>query len=269
MRAADHNRIPIACRMALATVVISVGMGCGSGKSTGSFSPSSPAPTQKSAVTPILLFTGTGTSAPDVSALESVLQTLKLTYTTIDSAHLDAITVSQLRAYKLLIVPGGNSITIGQNLTATATAAVRNAVQQDGLHYLGVCAGAFFAGSSIYNGLDLTSGVWFDFYADEAKGVHKDAVKITLPDNSSLEAYWEDGPQLSGWGDVVAEFSDGTPAITQGSSGNGLVVLSGVHLEAPAAWRTGMAFTTPVSVDLNFAGQLVQAALTGNALPHF
>jgi hypothetical protein len=40
----------------------------------------------------------------------------------------------------------------------------RNTVR-GGLSYLGICAGAFFAGASPYNGLNLTSGVRFPFYA--------------------------------------------------------------------------------------------------------
>jgi len=50
------------------------------------------------------------------------------------------MTEVQLRAYKLLIVPGGNSITIGNNLKPGTTANIRNAVTKDGLHYLGICA---------------------------------------------------------------------------------------------------------------------------------
>jgi len=42
-----------------------------------------------------------------------------------------------------------------------------------------VCAGGFFAGDSGYNGLNLTSGVRFGFYAAEARGVRKAAVAIT------------------------------------------------------------------------------------------
>ena len=67
---------------------------------------------------------------------------------------------SQLSVYRLLIVPGGNFEQIGNGLTSSTTANVRNAVR-NGLNYLGICAGAFFAGNSPYNGLNLTSGVRF------------------------------------------------------------------------------------------------------------
>lgn len=218
---------------------------------------------------PVLLFTGTGTSAPDVAAVESLLQTLNLSYATADSAQLNAMSEQQMGGYKLLIVPGGNSITIGSDLTASTAAAIRGAVQEYGLHYLGICAGAFFGGYSIYNGVNLTDGVFFNFYAAEYEGIDEEPVEISFPNSQPLDVYWQDGPQLSGWGSVVATFPDGTPAIVEGMSGSGFVIFTGVHLEAPASWRGTMVFTTPVSVDLAYASTVTQAALNGTQLPHF
>jgi hypothetical protein len=111
--------------------------------------------------------------------------------------------------------------------------------------------------------------VWFNFYADENKGIHVEPVEISFPSSAPLDVYWQDGPQLSGWGAVVAKFPDGTPAIVEGQSGKGIVVLTGVHLEAPESWRGSMTFTTPVSVDLAYAGTVIQATLNGTPLPHF
>ena len=50
-----------------------------------------------------------------------------------------------------------------------------------------------------------------------------------------------------GWGAVVGKYPDGTPAIVEGTSGKGWVILCGVHPEAPANWRQGMTFTTPAT----------------------
>jgi glutamine amidotransferase-like uncharacterized protein len=140
---------------------------------------------------------------------------------------------------------------------------------QQGLNYLGICAGAFYGGFSVYNGVDLTSGVWFNFYADEDRGIHKEPVNLSFPNGSMLEMYWEDGPQLSGWGQVVAKFPDGTPAIAEGTFGKGFVLLTGIHAEAPASWRDGLSFTTPVQTDLSYAATLLKSALQGSPLPHF
>jgi hypothetical protein len=226
-------------------------------------------PQQQPNTTPILIFNGTGTSSTDVSAVEAVVKAKGLAYNTANSSQLDAMSQSQLTAYKLFIVPGGNSITIGNNLSSKATTTVRDAVAQ-GLNYLGICAGAFFGGySNPYNGLDLTSGVWFGFYADHYKGINKEPVAISFPGGTKLDIYWQDGPQVSGWGQVVGKYPNGTSAITEGYWGKGFVLLSGVHPEAPAGWRYGMNFFTPLDVDLAFAGTLVTSALNRVTLPHF
>jgi glutamine amidotransferase-like uncharacterized protein len=217
---------------------------------------------------PILLFNGTGTIANDVKAVEAILLAHRLAYSTANSAQLNSMSQTQLKAYRLLIVPGGNSITIGDYLTHTTTAKIHNAVNE-GLHYLGICAGGFFGGYSDHNGLNLTSGVWFEYYADHAKGISKAAVEVRDSHGDALDQYWQEGPQFSGWGSIVGEYPDGAPAVVEGRSGNGWVILSGVHAEAPESWRYGMKFTTPVSVDNSYAATLVLAALNGTELPHY
>ncbi|HLZ42361.1 MAG TPA: BPL-N domain-containing protein [Candidatus Sulfotelmatobacter sp.] len=219
--------------------------------------------------TSIILFNGTGTSSSDVSAVEAILTANNLGYITKNSSQIEAMSESQLAGYKLLIVPGGNSITIGDNLTTAATTNIHNAVTKDGMHYLGICAGGFFGGYSIYNGLNLTSGVWFNFYEEYDDGYHKLAVNISAPTGSPLDQYWQDGPEFTGWGSIVGKYPDGTPAIVEGSSGNGWVILSGVHPEAPASWRTGMTFTTSVATDNAYAGTLILAALNRTTLSHY
>jgi hypothetical protein len=221
-----------------------------------------------SGVPSILLFDGTGTSPNDVAAVETILKDGGLSYQKVSSSQLNAMNESALMAYRLMIVPGGDFLAIGNGLTATTTANVRTAVDS-GLNYLGICAGAFFAGASPHNGLNLTSGVRFGFYAIEAQGIRKAAVDITIAGSPAVAHYWEDGPELTGWGAVVARYPDGTPAIVEGSFGDGWVILTGIHPEAPESWRHGMNFTTPASVDNAYAGALIRAALYRTSLPHF
>jgi glutamine amidotransferase-like uncharacterized protein len=213
------------------------------------------------------LFAGSGTSPHDVAAIETVLKANHLSYATATSGQLNGMSASQLRAYRLLIVPGGNFEQIGKGLTASTAVTVRNAVGS-GLNYLGICAGAFFAGASPYNGLNLTSGVRFTFYAAAAQGIRKAAVDIAIAGSPTLSHYWEDGPQLTGWGAVVAKYPDGTPAIVEGSFGEGWVILAGIHPEAPESWRRGMTFTTPARVDIAYAGTMIRAALNRTQLEH-
>jgi glutamine amidotransferase-like uncharacterized protein len=216
---------------------------------------------------PILLFNGKGTSVNDVAAVEKILKNKDLKYSTVNSRQLNRMSESQLRGYSLMIVPGGNYLIMGNSLTTNTTSKIHNAVQ-GGLNYLGICAGALLAGDAPCNSLNLT-GVRFKFYAVVNRGVHKTAVAIDSADKTSLEHYWEDGPQLTGWGSVVGKYPDGTSAIAEGMSGKGWVILCGVHPEAPMNWRGGMNFGTSASVDNAYAGKLIDAALHGTLLPHY
>jgi glutamine amidotransferase-like uncharacterized protein len=223
---------------------------------------------QSSNIAPILLFNGIGTSPNDVTAVETVLNSNHLNYSTVNSSQLNQMSESQLQRYHLLIVPGGNFVDIGNSLTSSTTANIRNAVQ-NGLNYLGICAGGFFAGNSPYNGLNLTSGVRFGFYSAENQGIRKTSVLITVAGAPTLDHYWEDGPQFTGWGTVVGKYPDGTPAIVQGTFGSGWVILAGVHPEVPENWRRGMTFTTPASDDNAYAAILINAALNRTSLAHY
>ena len=116
----------------------------------------------------------------------------------------------------------------------------------------------------------MTSGVWFNTYANNGKGTGKTAVEISYPDGlPRLDQYWQDGPELNGWGEIVGKYPDGTSAIVEGASGKGWVVLTGIHAEAPASWRTGMNFTTSVAVDNAYFETMVTAALAGTPLPSY
>jgi glutamine amidotransferase-like uncharacterized protein len=219
-------------------------------------------------VPPVLLFNGTGTSHHDVAAIETLLEKSPIAYSTANSAQLDEMSAVRLRAYRLIIVPGGDFTRIGNGLKRETSAKLRDAVQH-GVNYLGICGGAFFAGRSPYNGLNLTSGVQFGFYSAEARGIRKAAVLIAGVGTPTLDQYWEDGPQLAGWGAVVGRYPDGTPAVVQGRSGDGWIILTGIHPEAPESWRSGMDFTTPASVDHDYAVTLIRSAMERRPLPHF
>jgi glutamine amidotransferase-like uncharacterized protein len=225
-------------------------------------------PSAPSNVRPVLLFAGAGTSANDVDAVEAVLKHSHLEYFTVTSRQLNGMTESQLAAYRLMVVPGGNFIAIGESLTPSTMVNIHNAVQ-GGLNYLGICAGAFLAAHGAYASLNLTSGLPFGFYSAERRGIRKAVVVISGVSTVPIEHYWEDGPELTGWGAVVGKYPDGTPAIVEGQSGKGWVVLVGTHPEAPESWRRGMTFTMPASVATAYAGTLVEAALHGTPLPHY
>jgi glutamine amidotransferase-like uncharacterized protein len=252
--------VPCRSLIAASLVLLSYGLtACGVRRDLGDIS---------AGTASILLFSGTGASAGDVAAVEAILNDNGLDYFSANSAQLNELGESQIRRYRLLIVPSGNFVDIGNGLTSGATAKIRNAVD-GGLNYLGICAGAFFAGNSPYNGLNLTSGVRFHFYAAEDRGIRKAAVAIASAGAPTLDQYWEDGPQFTGWGAVVGKYPDGTPAVVEGTFGSGWVILAGVHPEAPYAWRRGLAFRTPVSADRAYAATLIRAALNRASLSHY
>ncbi|MEO8370875.1 MAG: BPL-N domain-containing protein [Candidatus Solibacter sp.] len=245
-------------------VVIAVATSCG-----GHANPSLDDAKASAATAPVLLFNGAGVSRNDIAAVKAILTNNQLRYAEADSAQLNRMDQAEMRRYRLLIVAGGNFVEIGQSLTPVATANIRQAVQ-DGLSYLGICGGGFLAGKydPPYNGLNLTSGVRFGFYAAEGRGIRKAAVPIAVVGAPTLDQYWEDGPEFTGWGSVVGKYPDGAPAIVEGSFGSGWIILSGVHPEAPESWRHGMTFNTPASVDKAYAGALVRAALNRISLAH-
>jgi len=209
----------------------------------------------------IILFDGTGTSPNDVKAIEKLLDREKLAFTTADSDELDLMTAEQLAHADLLIVPGGNYEQMGRSLRADTTQRIREAVNH-GMNYLGICAGAFMAGDSPYNGFNIT-GRRFAFFADSKLGTHKEVVTLENGDGTRLKTYWEDGPELTGWGDALAKYADGTPAVVQGKVGTGWMVLAGVHLEAPENWYDGLEPATP-KVSIDKAAKLVRAAFAGD-----
>ena len=63
----------------------------------------------------VLFLTGTGTSSNDVKAVEAVPRRGHLKHAAVSSHELNGMSVTQLLAYRLMIVPGGNYITIGNS----------------------------------------------------------------------------------------------------------------------------------------------------------
>ena len=242
--------------------------------------------------------TAGGVSDHDYYALERELDALELGY---DTATMDGsggtldlinMTQSELDAYKLFIVPGGDVYCIAVNWPEATRQMVQSAVLNSGVSYLGICAGAFVAGDSDpylnLTGLPLSPNGWnsFDFYSlyyslynpntdPEPKAIVQLSLPSTSPFGTQMNVFWFSGPQLSGFGSVLANYPDGTPAAAEEAvSDQGFIVLSGVHSEAPASWfynEYGLSWTTspPIQTDFAFAASLINSALTKTTLPLF
>jgi glutamine amidotransferase-like uncharacterized protein len=217
---------------------------------------------------PILLFNGTGTSPNDVEAIKDILVSNQFDFVTANTAQLNEFDTTQLKKYKLIIIPGGNFIDMAKSLTEETVQHIQKAVHQ-GVNYFGICGGGFLAGDTRNNSFNIANGVQFKFYSAEYKGIRKTAVAVTNADGTILDHYWEDGPQFSGWGDVVSKYPDGTPATVEGNYGSGWVVLTGVHPEAPENWRNEFHFSTSMEASHDYAASLIKSALEKKMMAHF
>lgn len=216
----------------------------------------------------ILLYNGIGTSPNDVAAVSKILSDNHFDFVTINSDELNGSDPAALSRYKLLIIPGGNFIEMRKSITRNTAANIQKAVH-GGLNYLGICAGGFMAGNTGYNSFNIAGSKPFKFYTVINSGIRKMAVTVTNADGSVIQLYWEDGPQFTGWGNVISKYPDGTAATVQGRSGRGNVILTGIHAEAPESWRKEFNFSTPIEKSRKYAVALITAALKGNAMAYF
>ena len=91
-------------------------------------------PSSRTERTPILLFTGQGTSAADVGAVERIVADNKLEFATATSSQLNRMSASQLTSYRLLLVPGGNFMDMSASLTPRTKQRIHDAVH-GGVNY--------------------------------------------------------------------------------------------------------------------------------------
>jgi glutamine amidotransferase-like uncharacterized protein len=215
----------------------------------------------------VLLYNGSGATSGDVSALTSVLDSLGYSYTVANETQMNTMNRSQYDQYKLILWPGGDSIVMGSALTTETTGNIHDAIVLDGVSYLGFCAGAFMAETStLYNTFKLAT-TYFNFYNEGAV----EMVNIFFPSGTSNKIVYWDGPQLSGWGQVVGKYPNGDPAIVQDVVGtnHGFVIISGVHPEAPLNWDVPGYTESQETQNNSNAMSLVFAALNKTPVSHF
>lgn len=235
-----------------------------------------PAPTSAPArayTTDALLFTGSGTWGTEISALEKILDTNKISYKTVGSSELDGMSVDDLAQYGLLIVPGGSGGTIAGSVSAKTHANLRQAVQERGLSYIGFCAGSFVAvapapapGKDVSYGFGIVNGPVLDYPNDPTvSGKEYAVVPTTFADGSKRSILWYGGPATPNTaGTVVAKYPSGEAMISEMWSGKGFVVLSAVH---PSVSASVLGLSDPDGVDTELTLQLIQAALHQQPLP--
>lgn len=225
----------------------------------------------------VLLFNGIGISTSDWQSLASILQSMGLTYKLVNSSALNAMPLTDLIKFKLIIIPGGNSHLIVNNLSLATKIKVRKSVRDYGVSFLGICAGAFasvgtdtWSNTTAYYGFAVAQGAFLPhWYPNGNTSLVTSIQKIRFANGTSRYMVWWDGPSTTEWTKgVIARYPDGKPAISQTWTGKGFVIESGIHPEAPKSWQydTGV---DPDGTDFDIAIQLIRSALNRTPLPAY
>lgn len=159
------------------------------------------------------------------------------------------VDAATLAGAALYVQPGGGD-DVAQaydDLGPEARAAISDYVSGGG-RYLGICMGAFLAGSD--PGLELLDPADTGGYIDLPNAAVRDDgdTLVTLDwDGRNVQAYFQDGSYVAGdltGFDVVATYLDGPAVAAVGHSDKGVVGVIGTHPEAPLSWYTEAGLAT-------------------------
>ena len=238
-----------------------------------------PAPTvsQKPSALPVarpakvLLWIGAGTWARDTIDNELILTNLGIKFDPILS--LAGIDYSK---YSAIIMPGGSAKTQANGLAvrtkggntfeaSEAMGSEKGRLVQainEGLNYLGYCAGAFLVGDYGTWGLKLfpVDLPYTSIYSPDLL----QAVPIVTHccESSSRSMLYYGGPSLDGiGGQAIANFADGEAAIVQKRAGQGLVIVSSVHPESSPDTLSLLSVIDQDGEDVTVNEQLIAAVI--------
>jgi glutamine amidotransferase-like uncharacterized protein len=224
--------------------------------------------------TDVLVFTGDGTWATEITDAEALLTSHGASYQEATSAQLDAMGPSDLAKFGVIYIPGGEGSTEAQGVSVATHANLREAVQSLGVSYVGFCAGAFVAvapapppGGDVSYGFGIVNGPVLDGYAGPGTDADYEMTNQTFADGSTEEILWYGGPITPNIG-VIAKYPTGDPSISEMWSGNGLVLIAGLHPDLSTNTLEGLG-ASPVVSSQDTAWKIFNAALTGQPLPTF
>jgi glutamine amidotransferase-like uncharacterized protein len=233
-----------------------------------------PTPSTRNFTTDVMVFTGDGTWSTEISDAEALFTANGATYQEVNSAQLDAMTPAQMAAFGIIFMPGGEGSTEAESVSATTHGNLRTAVQSLGLGYVGFCAGAFVAvaptpasGQDVSYGFGVVNGALLNYYTGPGSTADYELTLESFPDGSTQNILWYGGPVTPSTG-VIAKYPTGDPAISEMWSGNGFVIIAGVHPDLSSSSLDSLG----VSPDTNAqstAWKIFNAAITQTALPTF
>ena len=224
-----------------------------------------------------LIYHGVATAYGDDEAIEGILDTLGISYQEASSDELNDMTLDHLSQFRMIVWPGGYAGQMSRSLTAATRDRIRLAVQERGVSFVGICAGAFIAVSPAAEpgaegpswGLSLIAAETLPYYHLEDEGVDYAMVDLDFARGPRRSLVWWGGPTLPEvTNGVIARYRDNhLPAMIQTWSGKGFVILSGPHPEAPLSWKTKLGLSDSAGLEQDIAALLFQAALNREPLP--
>jgi len=228
----------------------------------------------RSYTTGVLVFTGDGTWGTEIGDLEALLDAHGVTYQEATSAQLDAMSAQDMAAFGVIYIPGGEGGTEAGDTQPQTHANLRTAVQQLGVSYVGFCAGAFVAvapaptnGGDVSYGFGVVDGPVLDYYTGPGSDQTYEQTLESYPDGTTENILWYGGPVTLSTG-VIARYPTGDPAISEIWSGNGLVIIGGVHPDLSQASLDALGVSPDMPAQ-DIAWKIFLAALTQQPLPTF
>jgi glutamine amidotransferase-like uncharacterized protein len=218
---------------------------------------------ERSAKPLALVYNGVGACKPDCAkAVADVLRAKDFYVRYVNEKNFNEELLSKAFLY---VQPGGNAIEVAQSLSFHQKNLLRYYIS-NGLNYLGFCAGAFFIDHFVDDknsvlGLGLLNGQTLDLYKDSKARI----LRLTW-ENKERYLYFQEGPYFllnsNSKVEVLAWYNSRnlTPAVIKFYYGQGLVIASGVHPEAPLTWRTqnpGHPLYDPDGLDFDLAYSLI------------
>ncbi len=227
--------------------------------------------------TDVLIYGGIGSWRPEINSLKETLYSNGATYNEVKAPELDRMPLNDLIKYRLLVIPGGDAETVTKHLSPHTHARLREAVQIEGLDYLGFCAGAWLAvAPAPPPGKDVSYGIGFvDGPIQQTNFLYNQGFGFALttaffPDGTKRNQLWYGGPITPDVpGGVIAKYSDGTPAISQIWSGKGLVIISGLHPTATKSILTRLGIFDTEAIAPDLAWKILDAGINKKKLSAF
>ncbi len=227
--------------------------------------------------TDVLIYGGPGSWRAEIEALKRILYDHKATYEVFTPAQMNQMKIEDYDKYKAILFAGGDASVVRSALSSQTHANIREAVQSNGLNYLGFCAGAWIAvapeaapGEDVGYGIGVVKGPYLELNFLAKSGQEHTLDLASFPDGRRRNLLWYGGPVTPNIsGKVVVKYSDGTPAISQIRSGKGLVVISGLHPAVTKQILDYIHIGNAEAIAPDFAWSLLEAVIKQKSLPTF